>query len=238
MENILLNKKQCEWIDNGFHQSWKVKMPRSSKHYGYAFTVSPYLLSETSNDEVLRLKKPQKEDFVFVLAKIEREEGKRYPRPKLSWQELCEDLAEHSAKNDKNTLPQGLVYIYDYDYRHGIELGRDGHYALGGVEGCWFWENGIKRRRTSAKNFRLLRMLEAGELEDVKAKLDRLRAIGCELARTDSIEKQFDRIKLEIEHRVKILQPASDTFLAQLVAAREELEKERAAIISELERNN
>lgn len=185
MEEILINKKQCEWVDDGWHQTWKVTMPQSTSYDGYAFEVSGYLMGESENKEVLRLKKPRKDNYVFVLTKIRREPGKRY--------------------------------------------------ALGGIEGCWFWENGTKKRRSSAKNFRLLRMIETGAVAEVQAKLERLAAIDSELARIESIERQFDRIKSEIDNRVQTLQPAEDAFLAETVAAKKQLAEEQSAIIRELE---
>lgn len=235
MEEILINKKQCEWVDDGWHQTWKVTMPQNTSYDGYAFEVSGYLMGESENKEVLRLKKPRKDDYVFVLTKIRREPGKRYARPKLNWQELCDALAEHSAANDKSALPQGLAYIYDYDYDRGIEVSREGHYALGGIEGCWFWENGTKKRRSSAKNFRLLRMIETGAVAEVQAKLERLADIALEVARIESIERQFDRIKSEIDSLVQTLQSATDAFLAETEAAKKQLAEEQSAIIRELE---
>ena len=60
-------------------------------------------------------------------------------------------------------------------------------------------------------------------------------AFLCIFVAIGAVESQFERIKQEIKHRVNSLQSASDTFLSQLGAAREKLEKERATIISELE---
>lgn len=236
MERILINSKQCEWIDNGFRQYWKVTMPSSTSYFGYAFEISPYYLGETDNKDVMWLTKPKKEGFVFVLTKIDREPGMRYARPKLSWEELCKELADHSARNDKNNLPQGLAFLYDYDYKHGHEMWRDGHYAIGGVEGCWFYENGTKKRRISAKNFRLLRMLETDEVESVRAQLKRLKKINDEISDIDSIAGQFNcYIKVKIEQHAESLKDASKEFLSQIDKAREKLNKESSDIIEELE---
>lgn len=236
MEEILISKKQCEWIDDGWHRCWKVEMPDTAPHAGYAFEVSDYLLSESENPQVLRLRRPVKDGFLFILKKIPREPGQRYARPKLTWQDLCSELSEHSAGNDKTTLQQGLAFIYDYDYDRGFEVGREGHYAVGGIERCWFWENGTKRRRSSAKNFRLLRLLRPEEVAGAQQAIARLQEIDTELYRLDHIERDFGRVKWDIDHTVQVLQSAADAFLAQVNAAREHLKEEQAAIVSGLER--
>ena len=142
-------------------ESLRVKMPKSSQYVGYATTIYAFV-KKGFFYEVLC---PRKKDYVFELVKIRKKGDKgRYKRYRLSWQELTAEFQEHQKQFDISNLPKALVYAYDYDYRGCVELSRRGCFLIGAVSGKWFWTNDYKRYLISAKNFRLITMLEEEEI--------------------------------------------------------------------------
>ena len=103
---IRMAKKLCERSESRFQDGYYVKMLPSSKYAGYRLFVSSYYFDlHATYGEILKSKN---EGYLFTLEKIDREPGKRYSRPKLSFDELQAEFAEHSAQFYSDALPQAL----------------------------------------------------------------------------------------------------------------------------------
>lgn len=235
MDEILFHKKLCEHIDTLWHECYRISMPGTSGYPDYTFDVPEFLVYGKSS--FLSLHKPKKEDFLFVLSKTKnREEGKRYSRVRLLWDELKAQFAEHSAQFDTSQLPHGLAYVYDYDYSsYGEERARHGRYVVGAYNDTWFWVADDDKRRRSAKNFRFIRELQN---EDVELTIQQTK-------RLDDIEFQIGKVERTICDTIKIfackdhefLQDIQTTCCTLLEQKKAELLSEQTALIKLLELN-
>ncbi len=193
--NSIIEKEQATFI-KGYKNKYEIRIPDNCKYAGYKIEVGEGLVNVLDTAFCI-LSYP--EDYEFTLIKIlDREEGKRYQRPKLSGKEMSDMLF--------NSHLYGLVYYNEYDYRHGLEYDRKGDYRLGVMHsgGKWFIDlDNFDVKRISAKNFELLaQSLSPDEskkrlkdLNDMKAKRDKLKKlewINSHL--TDSSSHFFDRI--------------------------------------------
>lgn len=170
----------CKEISSPYRgEALQINMPKGSKYEGYEFTYGYYGSNSTIYYEIYRPSNYKVKEFTLV--KSERKEGERHKRYRLKWEELATEFADHQKQFDKSTLPKALAYYNDYNYRGCIELSRNGKYAVGGVEGKWFWESDETRRRIYAKNFEFISMLSEDEAKEVSGHIDELNSLEEEV---------------------------------------------------------
>lgn len=158
---IYVDKKLVKRVDNSYVNQLQVKMPPGSKYEGYYFNVSDYY---AELDTVSAKIQQGSEDFLFILIKEQRELGKKYSRPKLSWNELAEEFKSCAEKHNTSLLARGLAFVYNYSCKG---LSKEGHFVVGGIRDKWFYITDNNRRLISAKNFKLIKenLSEAEERE-------------------------------------------------------------------------
>ena len=198
MESFKIDKSLCELIPgNQYCSDWlQVKMPKESQYAGYATRI--YLYSEESVCYVAY--KSRSENWTFELTKIDREQGKRYKRYRLTWDELSAEFAEHQKRFDKSECPKGLAYVYDYAYRGGVEQSRTGKFVVGAIDGKWFWLDEYDKRRISAKNFRLISALDSKDVERVQSEIKELNRLEFEidlLGGFNGVRDKFTQLRID-----------------------------------------
>ena len=191
----VIEKEQTTFI-KGYKNKYEIKMPDNCEYAGYKTEIGEGLVDYLDTAFCV-LRYP--EDYEFTLIKTsDREDGKRYQRPKLSGKEMSELLY--------NSHLYGLVYYNEYDYRHGVEYDRKGDYRLGVMHsgGKWFIDlDNFDVKRISAKNFELLAQSlspdesqkRLNDLNDMKAKREKLKNLEWVNSHlTDPSSHFFDRI--------------------------------------------
>lgn len=181
--SIKVAKSLCKEEDgNQFHSAQLiVQMPKTSQYSDYHFKV--YYYYEIGNTYCELLEPKDTTAFTYELIKTEREEGKRYRRPRLYWKDLKQEFEQHQQLFDKSALPKALAFVYDYQYKGSLELMKNGRFVVGAVDDKWFWVGVDDRRRISAKNFKLISNLAAGEDEAVQKDINELNKSERELSR-------------------------------------------------------
>lgn len=188
---IRVAKKLCERVKTNYQDGYYVKMLSTSKFAGYRFFVSDYFFAlSTTYGEITKSK--NNEGYLFTLEKIDREPGKRYARPKLSFDELQAEFAEHSAQFYSDALPQALAYCKMYanngTHTAGEVVAR--YFCVGGYDKSWFYEADDNRRRLNTNGVQIIKKLSADEAVQMKEKLKRLR----ELRR---MQHDFEQCKID-----------------------------------------
>ena len=172
---IRVAKKYCERVKTRFQNGYCVKMLPTSKFAGYQFFVSDYFfcLSATYGEIT---KSKNNEGYLFTLEKIDREPGKRYSRPKLSFDELQAEFAEHSEQFYSDALPQALAYLKMYADNGTRNAGEvvARYFCVGGYDASWFYETDDKRRRLNSNGVRIIKELTSDEAAQMKEKLRRM----------------------------------------------------------------
>lgn len=179
---IRVAKKFCERSENRFQDGYYVKMLPTSKYAGYRLFVSSYYFDLTATyGEILKSKN---EGYLFTLEKIDRDPGKRYSRPKLSFDELQAEFAEHSAQFYSDALPQALALIKEYRNNGSRSAGEVlyKYLAVGGFDKTWFYVSDAERRRLNTNGVCIIKALTSDEATQIKEKLQR----RAELRRMES----------------------------------------------------
>ena len=198
---IKVAKKYCEYKESPYTCVYTIKMPNKSKYKGYSVDLTPYIVYD--HDYFYEIVKPNKNDYIFKLVKTsDREEGKRYSRPKLTWDEFVEEMQAYDKEIDIGDSPKALVCSWSYSYnKWGHEEGREQEYHVGCIKGKWFIEEDTyKRHRLSADGVTLLRNnLTDDEYANYKQKIRALfdvdRAIlACE-RKMDSLIEDLDNLR-------------------------------------------
>lgn len=179
---IRVAKKFCERSESRFQDGYYVKMLPTSKYAGYRLFVSSYYFDlHATYGEILKSKN---EGYLFTLEKIDREPGKRYSRPKLTFDELQAEFAEHSAQFYSDALPQALALIKEYRNDGSRKAGEvlTKYFCVGGFDKTWFYVSDAERRRLNTNGVSIIKVLPPDEATQVKEKLHRL----VELRRMES----------------------------------------------------
>ena len=165
---VKIPKKVVTKIENPFFQGCEVLFPASSKYAGYKTKLSDYFISEDT--EYFRIYN-KFENKVFMLEKAEREQGKRYKRYNIGWEEFCLELAEYNEQFNRDKLTSALVMFNEYEYsKKGFEKSRNQEIKLGKYNDTWCYvynaQGTEERHRISAKHFKILKdNLTAEEVE-------------------------------------------------------------------------
>ncbi len=193
MNKFKIARSRCKVVPGNEYcgESLRVRLPRESQYFGYEVSIYCY----ESENIFFEAYRPREENWVFELIKSDREKGKRYKRYRLTWDELAKEFEEHQKQFDKSKCPKGLAYVYDYDYRGGVERDRFGKYAVGAVDGNWFWINEYERRLMPAKNFRLIGMLSSSEIEAVENCIEKLKQSEMDLEYLTRFNGIRDKVK-------------------------------------------
>jgi hypothetical protein len=170
---IRIAKKFCTIVDTRYQNGYYIKMQSTSKYVGYHFYVSSYFCESCAT--YFAILKSNKSNFIFTLEIIDREPGKRYARPKLSFEELQAEFAEHSEQFYSDRLPQALAHIACYANNGTRNAGEVvcRILAVGGYDDTWFYVSDSERRRLNTKGVRILKVLEPSEATQIKKKLQR-----------------------------------------------------------------
>lgn len=170
---IRISKKLCDVIDTRYQRGIEVKMLPTSKYAGYKVFVSNSFIYNLRN--YYEIRKSSNSSWRFTLEKIEREPGKRYARPKLTYEELQAEFADHSEQFYTDILPQALAYTKTYADDGTRNAGRvmASGFCIGGYDKTWFYESDSERRRLNTNGVRILKYLSPEEVEPMKAKLAR-----------------------------------------------------------------
>ena len=173
-DEIRVAKKLCERVETRYQDGFYVKMLPTSKFAGYRLFVSSYYFDlHSTYGEILKSKN---EAYLFTLEIIDREPGKRYSRPKLTFDELQAEFAEHSAQFYSDVLPQALALIKEYRNNGSRSAGEvvAKSFCVGGFDKTWFYVSDVERRRINTNGVRIIKVLSLDEATQVKKKLDRL----------------------------------------------------------------
>ena len=233
---IRINRQYCNLIENGYGADfYSIQMPNSSQYKDY--TVNVYLNITVGRDYFIEIKKPiYKEDYIFILVKTERQQGKKYKRPKLTYEELEEELKEYNAEFDLSQCSVALAQFneYEFDKRHK-DLTATPVYKIGHIKGKWFIEESFKRHLISAKNFKIIKNdLPEEEIERLKQTLNRL----------DYLTNYYDELlHNRANNRISLPKSASAPLLTAVEnllnvfrAEEENTKKEIAKLTEELEK--
>lgn len=170
---IRVAKKLCERVETRYQNGYYVNMLPTSKFAGYRFFVSSYFFDlHATYGEILKSKN---EGYLFTLEIIEKEPGKRCSRPKLSFDELQAEFADHSAQFYSDALPQALAYITEYRNDGSRSAGRvwTKYFCVGGFDKTWFYVSDAERRRLNTNGVQILKKLAPEEAPQMKEKLHR-----------------------------------------------------------------
>lgn len=228
MDEIRIAKKLCERVDTRFQDGYYIKMPTTSKYAGYRFYVSAWFCDLTATYAAITKSKNEGYNHTFTLEKIDREPGKRYQRPKLSFEELKAELADHSKQFYSEALPQALAYLKAYANNGSRSAGAViAHYfCVGGYDKTWFYESDAERRRLNTNGVRILKVLSPEEAEQMKAKLKRYRELN---RATDNFENCY--IDYRQEYFYKVMQRTLKPDIYKTIT--EKLEEINSLVASE-----
>lgn len=183
--------------EDRFRDGWLIDLPDDCKYAGYQMYVSSYFVY-CPNRRFLCITKG-KQDFLYELYKKEREPGKRYPRYKLTFEELADAFSIHSAQfGVSDSLPYVLAYCKDYANNGtrsaGVVLGCS--YYIGQVDETWLYLDDVRsgyieRRRLKSNGVRVIKHLASEDVEATKQMVCRL----VELQRRKSM---IDECRIEI----------------------------------------
>lgn len=182
---LKVKKHYCTLIENSYGADYYlIKMPNSSEYKDYSAQIYSGLV--LPHDYFYSIKAPWKDDFLFKLIKNNREPGKRYKQPKLTWEELVQEFNVYDKELDVSTNPFGFAQFNIYDRsRTGVET-YEKIYSLGRVDETWFYLENGERHLVSAKNFILIKKyLTEKEINEISNKLNRL----------DELQKIIDELK-------------------------------------------
>ncbi len=187
-DEIRISKKLCEFqAEERFKPSgYRIKMPSGSKYEGYHFMCSDWYA--TSNANYVSISEGS-EYYEFVLIKSEREPGKRYARPKLTFAELKAAFAEHSRQFYSDNLPQALAYVKTYrnNGRFNADDVVDESFCVGGYSEKWFYVTDTDKRRLGTKGVTLLCELSPEEVAPMKERIARYKALQYEIRACDDL---------------------------------------------------
>ena len=202
MEDIKIAKKHCTYQENAYSSSYSIPLPKTSQYKGYTVTVPPHIVGE--HGEFYAIVRPWKEDFTFTLVKTEREYGKRYARPKLSFDELAQAMKEYDDAFDLSRLPRALVKFNEYSYsRNGVEEDRNTRFCVGYVKGKWFYEENYERHLISAKHFTLLK--DDLTEQEAEAYADKIKCLSKWTYQIEHIKKNKTKVKDALADFIKPL---------------------------------
>lgn len=152
-----------------------VRFPARSQYKGYKFYAAEF----SCFPRYLGISKSKYEGHLFALEKVDGESRENSPRPKLSFEEIQAEFAQHSKQFYVEDLPQALAYVKPcYKTKQQSEFG---YYCVGGYNDKYFYENGIEwraRYRLNTPAVRILKPLLPEEVASVKEKAQRFKFLN------------------------------------------------------------
>lgn len=191
----VIEKEQATFI-KGYKNKYEITMPDNCEYAGYKIEIGESLVNALDTAFCV-LSYP--EDYEFTLIKTsDREEGKRYQRPKLSAKEMSETLF--------NSHLYGLAYYNEYTYVRGVEWSRSGDYRMGVIHsgGKWFIDlDNYDVKRISAKNFELLaQSLSPQEAQEQRSNLIVVKNSSEETSRAEAIKEKLKKVSKSINYEL------------------------------------
>ena len=183
---IRIKRSLAKRIETPYATTYEVDLPKSSQYVGYKVIIPDYCVREREwYDEIIV--PTWWGEKVFVLVKIEREPGKRYARPKLTFEQLSLELQEYSAAFDFESSPKALVSFNVYEYDGSTKESQERQFAVGTLTEKWFVEDGtLQRRRRSAQTFEVIKE----NISDDDALL-----YSAKIARLATVREQLEELK-------------------------------------------
>ena len=200
MEDVIkIKKHHVKFIESNYGSEYfLIDLPKKSKYEDYSVQVYAGLMS--SKDYYYTIKKPWKDEFFFTLIKNTREEGKRYARPKLTWEELKKELDEYNVELDYSNLPVALAKFNEYERDKKGIISYESEILLGKTDGTWFYLESGERRLVSAKHFKLIKnYLNPEEIKGITQKLIRLNKLKLSI---ESLKKYNYEITHALNERI------------------------------------
>lgn len=155
MECLFVENKNVEKVENSYIERVKVRMPEQSQYFGYFFYVATSFVVKTGSCTLI-LK--GNDTYLYELIKEEREQGKRYKRYKLTFEELCAEFLEMQKELNPDYFPKAFAVFNEYEYsKSGVELEREETFSIGGLRDKWFYLDFYTRKRVSAPNFKIIK---------------------------------------------------------------------------------
>lgn len=175
-KEVRIAKVLCEVKENQWRGVLEVQGLPGTRLDGYKLVVPISLTRNAAKFFIIN--EPWNEAFRFEAIKIDREPGKRYARPRLSFDEVQAVYSEHSQQFQFEMLPQVLVLLKDYANNCGHRSGEvmRERYCIGGTDGTWFYD-GIVRRRMGTHGVTVLKELSQKEVPQMQEKLKRLQEL-------------------------------------------------------------
>lgn len=230
---IRISKKLCTKIETRFQRGIEVQMLPTSQYSGYKFFVSDSFAYKLRN--FYEIGKSSNSAWRFTLERIDREPGKRYARPKLTFEELQAEFADHSAQFYTDTLPQALAYTKTYADDGTRNAGRvmGAGFCIGGYDKTWFYESDDERRRLNTNGVRILKRLAPEEVKPMKEKLARFHRLKN---RSEDHRDCFINDDYFIRRIERTLEPeAVKKVMAKVAEINQIISDERAAMQTELD---
>lgn len=233
-DEIRINKRLCTFIEGDrFSPSyWQVSMPDSSKYYGYHFKCSTFYFSQYP--EYCSLTRG-KDGFIFELIKTERTPGKRYSRPKLTFDELVAEFEAEEKRFSHDDLPYALALIKEYVNNRTRHAGKVSFImlAVGHYSDTWFYESETSRRRLNTKGVKLLKCLTSDEAIDMKAKLERIWTLRQILLNYNECKLSYSPWRLE-QMKKNFSEHLYNDVIRKLEELNEQIDEEARSLRAEL----
>lgn len=234
-DEIRINKRLCTLIEEDRYRPsyWQVLMPDNSKYAGYHFQCSPFYFSQYP--EYCSLTRGN-DGFTFELIKTERTPGKRYSRPKLTFDELVVEFAAEEKRFSHEDLPYGLALIKEYvndGTRHSGKV-RFTTLAVGHYSDTWFYESDTSRRRLNTKGVKLLKCLTSDEAIVMQAKLERMWTLRQIVLNYDECKLSYSPWRREQMKKIFSKQ-LYDVVTRKLEELNEQIAEEARSLRAELE---
>lgn len=197
-EKFKVDKKLCSYIDGtNFHPPYyQVELPVSSKYAGYFFKCSPYFLRECNNWNVISRGNTS---HIFELIKLKREAGKRYTRPKLSFEQLAAEFKNEEEHLTYDNLPYALaeilIYANDKTRSAGEVIGKE--FVVAHFDATWLYLSDTSRRNIKSNGVKIIRTLSNKEVDSARQKIARLQDLEVNVEKLTRyklglIPRQFD----------------------------------------------
>lgn len=214
---IRIKRSLAKRIETPYSVTYEVDLPKSSQYVGFKAIIPDYCVREREwYDEIIV--PTWWGDRTFVLVKIEREPGKRYARPKLTLEQLENELREYSEQFDFSTSPKALVAFNVYEYDGSTKESQERQFAVGTLTEKWFVEDGtLQRRRRSAQTFEVIKEnISDNDALLYSVKIERLAAVREQLCELISRKNQLlNEVDFWIDERAKRIE-LSPTLLCSL----------------------
>ena len=182
MDLLYIEKKHVALKESPYSTVYVVALPKKSAYPGYEVSIPSTLVVDY--EWYFGVRKPWwTSNFIFTLVKTVREPGKRYSRPKLTWDELCEVLRPYQEPFDVAAYPQALVAFNTYEFKGSTKENQDRVYAIGAIVGKWFIDESLERHRVSAATFKIIKEgLSQADVALYQEKINRMRVLDGQLS--------------------------------------------------------